>query len=192
MHGFSVRRWIEIHRLDRATAHGRIGRLPLAITQPQSSTEDVMHRTSRGLLFVLSVLLLASCGDDDDPTGPVNNNLVGTWDATAIQLTSVANPGTVVELISQGANGRLVLQSNGDFGLSVGIPGETTEFGNGTWSSTDVLTLYFGEGDIQGTWQFDIDLNGDSLRLTGADAEWDFDDDGTDEPAKLDLTLSRS
>lgn len=150
-----------------------------------------MHRLSRRLLPALSVVLLASCGGDDDSAGPVDNDLVGTWDATAIQLTSVANPGTVLELISLGANGRLVLQSNGDFGLSVGVPGEPTVFGNGTWGATDVLTLTFGEGDIDGTWQFDIDLNGDTLRLTGADAEWDFDEDGTEDAAKLDLTLIR-
>ena len=54
--------------------------------------------------------------------------------------------------------------------MSIGIPGEPTEFGNGDWSLTDVLTL----------------------RLTGADAEWDFDDDGAEDPAKLNLTLSRS
>jgi hypothetical protein len=152
-----------------------------------------MHRTSLGLLPLLSALLLASCGgDDDDTTGPVDNDLVGTWDATAIELTSVADPGTVVELVSQGANGRLVLQSDGGFGLSVGVPGEPTEFGNGDWGATDVLTLEFGDGDIEGTWQFDINLDGDTLRLTGADSEWDFDDDGTEDPAKLDLTLSRS
>lgn len=149
-----------------------------------------MYRGSCRLLLTLSVLFLASCGDDD-ATGPVNSSLVGTWDATTIQLTSVADPGTMVELISQGANGRLVLQADGGFGLSIGVPGMDTEFGNGDWSSTDVLTLSFGEGDIQGTWQFDFDLNGDTLRLTGADTEWDFDDNGTDDPAKLDLTLSR-
>lgn len=151
-----------------------------------------MHRTSCRILLLLSVVLIASCGGDDDTTGPVNNDLVGTWDATAIQLTSVADPGTVVELVSQGASGRLVLEADGGFGLSVGVPGGPTEFGNGDWGVTDVLTLTFGDGDIEGTWQFDVDLNGDSLRLTGADVEWDFDDDGTDDPARLDLTLTRS
>lgn len=150
-----------------------------------------MHRTSRTLLLGVLIPLLVACADDDDLTGPVNNNLVDTWDATAIQLVSVANPGESVDLISRGANGRLVLQSNGDFGLSIGIPGEPTEFGNGTWSSTDVLKLDFGEGDIQGTWQFDINLNGNTLQLTGADSEWDFDDNGTEDPAKLNLTLVR-
>jgi len=150
-----------------------------------------MNRASRGITLALSALFLASCGGDEDTTGPVNNNLLGTWDATAIELTSVANPGTVVELISLGANGRLVLEADGGFGLSIGIPGELTEFGNGDWGATDVLTLTFGDGDIDGTWQFDIDLNGNSLVLTGADVEWDFDEDGIEDPAKLDLTLVR-
>ncbi len=150
-----------------------------------------MHRTSTALLLGLLIPFLASCGDDD-PTGSVNNALADTWDATVIQLVSVANPGTSVELIAQGGNGRLVLQANGDFGLSVGSPGEPTEFGNGTWSSTtDVLTLYFGDGDIAGTWQFDFHLSGNTLQLTGADAEYDFDDNGTEDPAKLNLTLVR-
>ena len=150
-----------------------------------------MHRTSPALLLGLLLPVLASCGDDDT-TAPVNNDLVDTWAATAIQLVSVANPGTSVELIALGANGRLVLQANGDFGLSIGIPGEPTEFGNGTWSSTtDVLTLNFGMGDIAGTWQFDVQLSGNTLQLTGADAEYDFDDNGTEDPATLNLTLVR-
>ena len=84
--------------------------------------------------------------------------------------------------------------------MSVGVPGEPTEFGNGDWGATDVLTLEFGDGDIEGTWQFDIDLNGDSLLLTGADTEWDFDDDGMedaldelgDELRKVDLSKQLS
>ncbi len=70
------------------------------------------------------------------------------------------------------------------------------ELGNlgatGSWSSTDVLTMNFSAGEYTGTWQFTIDLNGNTLRLSGADTEWNFDDDDTEDAAKLDLTLVRA
>ena len=152
-----------------------------------------MRRISwaRPVLFLALLLpIAASCGGDD-PTGPTDSNLIGTWDATVIEIVSVADPAVSVELIALGGSRRLVLQDQADFGLSVGIPDNGTEFGNGTWSSTDILTLNFGDGDIQGTWQFDFDLNGDTLTLTGADVEYDFDENGTEDPAKLNLTLVR-
>lgn len=99
-----------------------------------------MHRHLRLLLLAL-LPLAASCGGDDEATGPISNDLIGNWDATEIEIVSVANPDLTVELIALGGHGRLVLESNADFGLSVGVPGEPTEFAGGVWSSTNVLTL---------------------------------------------------
>ena len=145
-------------------------------------------RRHLGLLLAL-LPLAASCGGDEETTGPISNDLIGSWDATSIEIVSVANPEVSVELIAFGANGRLVLESNGNFGLSVGVPGEPTEFAGGTWSSTNVLTLSFDSGDIEGTWRFNYILNGDTLRLTGADIEFDFDD--LEEAAVLNMTKVR-
>lgn len=146
----------------------------------------------RHLALLLALLpFAASCGGDEETTGPISNDLIGSWDATRIELISVANPDVNVELIALGANGRLVLESNGNFGLSVGVPGEPTEFAGGTWSSTNVLTLSFDSGDIEGTWRFNYVLNGDDLRLTGAAAEYDFNGDDVEDPALLNLTMVR-
>jgi len=149
-----------------------------------------MHRII-GVLLLALLPFTSSCGGDDETTGPLSNDLIGSWDATVIELISVANPDVNVELVALGAHGRIVLEANGDFGLSVGVPGEPTEFAGGTWSSTTVLTLSFDSGEIEGTWRFGYVLNGDTLRLTGASAEYDFNEDEIEDPAVLNMTLVR-
>ena len=148
-------------------------------------------RTLIRLLLVALLPLAASCGGDEEAAGPISNDLIGSWDATQIEIVSVANPDLTVDIIALGGHGRLVLESNAYFGLSVGVPGEPTEFAGGVWSSTNVLLLTFDSGDIEGTWRFDYVLNGDNLRLTGATAEYDFDGNEVDDPAILNLTLVR-
>lgn len=149
-----------------------------------------MRKNLRLLLLALLPLCTA-CGGDEETTGPVVNELVGSWDAVEIELIADADPPIRVELISMGANGRIVLEANGDFGLSVGIPGEPTEFAGGTWGATNVLTLSFDSGDIEGTWVFNYVLNGDNLTVSGAATEWDFDGDEVDDPATLNMQLVR-
>jgi len=143
-------------------------------------------------LLVLALLpLAASCGGDEEATGPISNDLIGSWDATTIEIVSVASPDLNVELLALGGHSRLVLEANADFGLSVGVPGEPTEFAGGVWSSTNFLILTFDSGEIEGTWRFDYGLNGDNLRLTGATAGWDFDGDEVEDPAIFNLTMVR-
>jgi hypothetical protein len=143
--------------------------------------------------FLLPLFLLpfaTACGDDD-PAGPSVDDVTGTWTATSLQLVSVANSNTRVDLITFGYTCTLILEQDGDFFITVVDPELGNIGGSGNWSSTDVLTMEFLEGQFDVTWEFDITLTGNTLRLTGADAEYDFDDDGTEDAAKLNLTLVR-
>ena len=143
------------------------------------------------LLLTLIASLATSC-DDDDPSGPAAPSLVGTWNLTAIELVSVANSSIQVDLMDEGVTGSLALEGDGDFVLSVIDPVEGPESFTGTWSMTDVLTLEHDAGQFVGEWQFDVTLTGNTLRLTGADAEFDFNDDGVEDPAKLNITGTRA
>jgi hypothetical protein len=144
---------------------------------------------STKLRFIMASLVLAlvACGDDDD-TGPNQDPLVGTWEATEAEVVSVADPQTSEELISQGGTLTVELNANGTFSLDVTFPGEAPQAVNGTWSATqDVLTLNWTGLPI--TWEFDFALVADVLTVTGADTEWDF---GTgDEAATLNAVLAR-
>jgi hypothetical protein len=140
---------------------------------------------TKGLVTVLAGSLL-SCGDG---TGPSTDDLAGTWLATKAEIVSVANPAVKVDLVALGGTVRLVLTAAHAFTLTVSMPGEPQEVTTGTWSSSvDVLTLNDGAADI---WQFEMTLDGDTLRLTGADIEFNVDGVGGDDPAKLNLVLSR-
>jgi len=63
---------------------------------------------------------------------------------------------------------------------------------SGTWSSSsEVFTIRHSEGGNTIAWQFDWNLSGNTLTLSGADNELDFDGDDLGDPAKLNLVLVR-
>lgn len=147
----------------------------------------------RRLAMCLAVLASFSVAcDDDDPAGPTSGDLVGSWELSMIELVSVANPNTRVDLMDEGVTATLDLEADGDFAFVVTDPVEGVEAFVGHWAWTDVLSMEHVGGQFVGTWEFDVSLTGDVLRLTGADAEFDFNDDDVEEAAKLNLTGARS
>jgi hypothetical protein len=146
------------------------------------------------LIALVAALLISSCGGT---AAPPPETLIGTWNATSVELVSVANPAVRVDLVADlGATVTLVLAANNDFTLTVSYTGE--EPGGpwgmssqvpGTWSSTDILTL---QTSPTSQWQFDIELNDDALTLTEADTSFDFGQNGVPEDAKLNLDLTRA
>jgi hypothetical protein len=141
-------------------------------------------------LLALLVPFFAACGDDD-PAGPSSVDLAGNWTVTQIELVSVANANVSVDLMDEGVTADLVLEADGDFFLNVTDPVEGLETFTGHWTYTDVLTMEHLGGQFVGEWQFNVSLTGDTVRLTGADAEFDFDGNDVEEPAKLNLTATR-
>jgi len=145
-------------------------------------------------IALVAALLISSCGDT---TAPPPESLVGTWNATSVELVSVANSAVRVDLVADlGASVMLVLAEDNDFTLTVTYLGEepggpwgTSSEVTGTWSSTDILTL---QTSPTSQWQFEIELDGDALTLTEADTSFDFDEDGMQEDAKLGLDLTRA
>jgi hypothetical protein len=133
---------------------------------------------------VASVLLVACSGDDT--TSSVD--LAGTWNVTRYELVSTTSSPTRVDLIALGATAQLVMRSDGTYQLTMTGTGAQDETGSGTWSaSSDVVTIT--RVGMSGQMQFNYSLSGSTLTLVGADTEWDFNGDGVDEPAKLNMTV---
>lgn len=147
-----------------------------------------MWNAKRMVLAAACASALVAC---DDGTGPSAEELAGTWNATKAELVSVANPSIRLDVVALGGTVQLVLNENKTFTLTSTLPGEPAEVASGTWSSSvDQLTLTFTSG-LSGDMQFDMALSGDTLTLGGADDDFDFNDDGVEEPAKVYLTLAR-
>lgn len=146
---------------------------------------DMLTTQRWGLALIAAGL--AACGGSDEPS---MENLSGIWRATRLEFVNAANSSQRVELIAQGATLELNLNDNGAYRATLVMPGEPGEVTDGTWSYTsDTFTLQGAGASF--SLVFDLDLQDDRLTLAGADAEYDFDDDGTDEPATLTMELVR-
>jgi hypothetical protein len=140
---------------------------------------------------VLALLLGVALACNDDSAGPAASDITGTWQATQVEYVSVAQPTVSIDLIAdEDYSATLVLASSGSYTFTLTPPGGQPTVDTGTWElDGEVLTV--APAGTQFTLQFDIALSGDTLRLSGADAEYDFDDDTIPEDAKLNLVVTR-
>lgn len=137
---------------------------------------------------VASALAVVACSGGGSGVPPAE--MVGTWNVTRYELVSTSSSTTKVDLISLGGSATLAMKADGTYQMAMQAPGQPAESPTGTWSlSTDVLTTT--QDGMAGNMQFDYTLSGSTLTLTGADSQWDFNGDGVDEPAKLNIAAVR-
>jgi hypothetical protein len=140
--------------------------------------------------FRLAIALLGvgvgvvACGDDA-PGDPI----YGTWEVTQSEYVSATEPPVMVDLIAAGGSGSLELNADASYDATIVPPGGASEHSTGTWSFTE-STLSLRESGSAVTWTFDRVIEGDMMVLAGADAGYDFDGDGTPEPATWNVTLT--
>ncbi|MGD8869618.1 MAG: lipocalin family protein [Gemmatimonadales bacterium] len=145
------------------------------------------HEFAAFLLTLLAGLALA-CGDGS--VGPSASEITGSWQATSYEYVSVADPSTSVDLIAdENWSVTLALASNGSYTLTQTPPGGGPQMSSGTWElDGDVFNV--APTGTQFRLQFDIVLSGNILRLTGADAEYEFVENQP-EDAKLNMVFTR-
>ena len=138
--------------------------------------------------LILVVLLLigfsSACGEGDNPVNsePAISDLAGTWNAVKDEFTNKANTSQKVDQISEGLAGlTLRIQSNGSFELAVSLFGTPFISLNGTArvQGNKLIMNYEGLGEIE----YEYTLENDRLTTIYNDATYDFDGDGTEEPA---------
>jgi hypothetical protein len=150
-----------------------------------------LRSTSLALLVLLLGLSgLASCSDSGTDSSKELAPLVGTWRAQALVLSNKANPSQSVDLVEEGAVFTLSILSSGQYSATMQVFGQSLppEVGRIRVSGSEFTltpTSYDGAA-TSGTWKF----QGEILVLDG-DTEFDFNQDGTRQPATAHFELYR-
>lgn len=143
-----------------------------------------MHRPFFRTLVTLAGVASLACGDSLAP-----EDIAGTYEATTMVFTSQADPNTSADVLAAGYSFAIEFNSDGTLETTFTIGG-STDTDSGTYViDGDAITINTDGDPASGT----IDRSGDTLTIvltTGV--EYDFDDDGSDEPATLRLIVERS
>jgi hypothetical protein len=146
----------------------------------------------KALLFLIFVAVVVACGATSSTgagEGPAPAGLVGTWRATKAEFVSADDPNTKVDVVAKGTRVTLELQAS-TFTLTEADPDIAARETTGTWTaSSDLLTMT--PSGMPFSWVFQLASSGDDLSLTGGSVEFDFNLDGANEQAKLNLALVR-
>lgn len=132
----------------------------------------------------------AACNDSEKVE---SNEVTGLWHATSVEYVEVDGPARV-DLVELGATATLNLDADGTLVYTL-----TPAGGGAPQALTATWELLGDLGDLMRVtptgaswyWAWDVACKNNTMRLTGAGGEYDFDDDGTREAARWNLSLER-
>ena len=143
------------------------------------------------LLVVMGIVAIGAIGCGSDPTEPEFNPdfMVGDWLADSLVMTSMANPEVVADLTALGAVFTLSVQPSGRYtAILEGFGQSSSESGRLTVDGAYVVLMPESpsgpESPCGSEWASPWKRVGQSVILEG-ESEFDFNLDGTTEPATL-------
>jgi hypothetical protein len=130
---------------------------------------------------IVSLLICSwgAVGCHKDALGPEPNEIVGVWHTTKIEFVSKEGLGTV-EVTKSGWQGTLTLNADRTGELLMESQGYDTWHWSGQWEIDGDLFRIAGQGA-------DIKLEKGTLKLSGFDGVYDFNNDDELDRAKLEL-----
>lgn len=144
----------------------------------------------KGALVAAGLVAAGACGGGDGGNGPSAAEITGTWNLTKMLYVNVANQQQSIDLVAQGGTGDLVIDPNKSYTLTLTLPGQAPLIETGAWDLSGDIFSATPTG-MPFSWDFDVTVTATTLRLAGADVEFDIDDDGTDEAARLTIEATR-
>lgn len=137
------------------------------------------------IFSTMALVALVGCSDS---TGLEPVDLDGTWTAQTWTFTNPANTSQTAEVISLGGAFSLTLRADETFSLALNVGEIFTITGTYTTTAASITLAESGQGSPM-TWG--VVRDGSTMTFTTSDGEWDWDDDGNDEPATEVIVLTK-
>ncbi len=126
-----------------------------------------------------------------EPTGGTSvGQLVGTWEGTKLLFISTPSQTDTVDVLADGGSLALTIEDDGSYSLGIALPDELPAVETGTLFIDGSRLILIGDSPMDDPAVFDFSRIADMLFLDG-DGEYDFDDDGEDDPARIEAELER-
>jgi hypothetical protein len=142
-----------------------------------------------------AVVLAAGCGGDDG-TGLNADftlaDIAGTWEASEFKFTSKSNTAVSVDIVALGGDATLTVAGGGTYSLVSLVPGRAIDVVKGELSvegGTIAVSESSGAGNRMA---FQAGLSDNTLTMATGDAEFDFINNGNEEPANLQIVWNRA
>jgi hypothetical protein len=150
-----------------------------------------MRHPLRSLWLVALVLAQLGCGDDGPNQGFTYADLEGTWTLSSLVIASDANAATTVDLLAAGWSGSINFLPDTTYLLTFTTgPGSPSQSATGP-VTVEGKTVSLTDNDDPDAPNLVGTVVGQRLTLVAENAEYDFDGDGTDDPAQASVVFVR-
>ncbi|MGH1366616.1 MAG: hypothetical protein ACRBF0_23855 [Calditrichia bacterium] len=154
---------------------------------------SVFKNLTTKILLGMLLLFFAACSSDvptqTQTQNEVPDGLVGYWIGTNFVFTSQADSTIQVNLGQFGVVFSVTVNPDSSYSSTTQFLGQTT-VENGVISIQQNTLTFTQQSDVNRSGTFSLNENSMSIRFE--EEAFDFDQDGTDEPAILDINLEKS
>jgi hypothetical protein len=145
-----------------------------------------MKASSLGIALFVAV----GVGCSSDSTGPASaSDFVGDWLASSYVVTNIANTSQSEDLIAMEMTLSITFTET-TYSGTASFPGEVAETFSGTYTISGSQLTLNETGELEPE-TMTYTLSGNAMTLAGNDEEYDFDNDGVDDPATFVMVLAK-
>ena len=149
-------------------------------------------------LLVVGILATAGCGDITQIKSELTPEILsGDWEVTTAVITSTLNTNQSIDLLEEGGEMAFRFTIDGEAAIFITPPDGETQVDTGTYEIVGDYIFFYDVEDVDKedpdvlAYELQSTQTGNSLTLATTDIAWDFNGDGTPDPAIFAIVMIR-
>jgi len=146
----------------------------------------------------MGILATAACGDITEIEAELTPAILsGDWEVTTAVITSIVNTNQSIDLLEEGGEMVFRFTIDGDAAIFITPPEGETETSTGTYEIVGDYLYFYDVEDVDKedpdvlAYELQSTQTGNSLTIATTDLTWDFNGDGTPDPAFFAIVMIR-